>query len=112
MKATDPSIKTFFSSNEIRPRILVRKIPLSILNECINDQFANTGSGQTSGKVESGKGVFLQEQVMRQVGVGEKIAIFAPYIYIYSASFYQDRLGTNIGKTQKQYAFRRAAGRG
>jgi hypothetical protein len=42
---------------------------------------------------------------MRQVGVGEKIAIFAPYIYIYSASFYQDRLGTNIGKTQKKYVF-------
>ena len=33
-------------------------------------------------------------------------------ISIYNASFYQDRLGTNTGKTQKRVAFRIARGKG
>jgi hypothetical protein len=46
------------------------------------------------------------------LGYGAKNArrssLFAPFIYKnenYNASFYQDRLGTNIGKTQKRVAF-------
>jgi hypothetical protein len=34
-------------------------------------------------------------------GVGAKTATFCA-IHIQNASFYQDRLGTNIGKTQKR----------
>jgi hypothetical protein len=35
---------------------------------------------------------------------GKKNATFAPFIYK-KRTFYQDRLGTNIGKTQKRVAF-------
>jgi len=39
-----------------------------------------------------------------EVNSGEKTPFFAPFIYK-NALFYQDRLGTNIGKTQKRMAF-------
>ena len=36
---------------------------------------------------------------------GAKNAIFVPFLYIYKRTFYQDRLGTNIGKVEKRVAF-------
>ena len=36
---------------------------------------------------------------------GAKNAIFVPFIYIYKRTFYQDRLGTNTGKSQIRVAF-------
>jgi hypothetical protein len=45
----------------------------------------------------------------RASGCGKKNAIFEPFIQCKNASFYQDRLGTNIGKNSKESGvFRRA----
>jgi hypothetical protein len=70
--------------------------------------FIKTGSGQTQEAVEK-KGVSPQENVLSIAypdgfTCGAKNAPLS-HLYIQMPSFYQDRLGTNIGKTPKKKAF-------
>jgi hypothetical protein len=51
----------------------------------------------------------LLRQMQKEMGPvdGQETRLFAPFIYK-NYQFYQDRLGTNIGRTQKRTRFCRA----
>jgi hypothetical protein len=77
-----------------------------------NHQFTQTGSGQTEGTLPKRLLCFLRDRagISQEVGAaGAKNATFCA-IYILKRTFYQDRLGTNIGKPQKRVAFCAGAG--
>ena len=78
-----------------------------ILNYKFNDHFTKTGSGQTNtGKALKQDMRFPQESNQ----VWQKTHIFCAIVHS-KRPFYQDRLGTNIGKTLKKCAFLTRSGR-
>jgi hypothetical protein len=79
-----------------------------IFKQAKNDRFTKTGSGQTQGLTQKGR--FLadaahasSELSWSQTAVRKKRLVFSPFCTENLATFYQDKLGTNIGgKAEKE----------
>jgi hypothetical protein len=92
-------------TNLVRKRVFLRHFTLKM------HHFTKTGSGQTQGKFRKGRasaankvtpslGVRTWRAFNGWVEVSKNGLFEMPFIY-----FYQDRLGTNIGKAQKKTVF-------
>jgi hypothetical protein len=94
----------------------VRKNAFFEPSDTQNDPFAKTGSGQTyeklrkAGRLTQGEGCSYQIPLDDLLGTpdlnwqvaGKKNALVATPFHTKTPSFYQDRLGTNVGKTQEK----------